>query len=85
MRRNFIILFILPIITSSAFDYKEMLRQDPAMISGEYYHYVYKPLAKGTNRFISPITADTARAIIPDHSISSKPCAPCRRVTLWAY
>ena len=46
MRRNFIIFFILPIITSSAFDYKEMLRQDPAMISGEYYHYVYKPLAE---------------------------------------
>ena len=46
MRLNFIILFILPIITSSAFDYKEMLRQDPAMISGEYYHYVYKPLAE---------------------------------------
>ena len=46
MRRNFIIFFILSIITSSAFDYKEMLRQDPAMISGEYYHYVYKPLAE---------------------------------------
>jgi len=46
MRRYTLILFILPFITSKAFDYKEMLRQDPNMISGEYYCYVYKPLAE---------------------------------------
>ncbi len=37
---------LLVCITSSihAFDYKEMLRQNPLMIGGEYYCYIYKPL-----------------------------------------
>ena len=42
MRLALILLSVIyPLNTLLAFDYKEMIRKDPAMVSGEFYHYIY--------------------------------------------